>query len=382
MPPAQQLNSFYFCVAAARPAAVMDIDALMATAQPPVMDIYAFASALGVHPEETAARMASSCDGLLRTSKERIDLPLSMMDSPSSSGPEGEQRGSTATRPTCEHSPVPSKDLVRKRGCPTPRTTALGGKKQKLAVLAAIEDCTRTDAPAELAIVDCARTDALAELLCSHAASGNLAGVREVLAEGADVNRGIYKGSASEGDLREITPLQHACIQGDEACVLAIIEAGADLDKVSMCGTALHAAANRGHEACVRMLIKEGANVDLTSWTGDSPLFFACSHDYDAIITALLDANADPLIVDSKGYTAAHYGRALLPWITGKDGVKRRKALLEQPRVPVPWSREGHAGFPKPRREQAVALVRAGAVLCLATSNPGAFRKPTPGTSS
>ena len=235
MPPAQQLNSFYFCVAAARPAAVMDIDALMATAQPPVMDIYAFASALGVHPEETAARMASSCDGLLRTSKERIDLPLSMMESPSSRGPEGEQRGSTATRRTCEHSPVPSKDLVRKRGCPTPRTTALGGKKQKLAVLAAIEDCTRTDAlaelaivdcartdaPAELAIVDCARTDALAELLCSHAASGNLAGVREVLAEGADVNRGIYKGSASEGDLTEITPLQHACIQGEtrRACL-------------------------------------------------------------------------------------------------------------------------------------------------------------------
>ena len=226
VPPAQQLNSFCFCVAAARPAAVMDIDALMATAQPPVMDIYAFASALGVHPEETAARMASSCDGLLRTSKERIDLPLSMMESPSSRGPEGEQRGSTATRRTCEHSPVPSKDLARTRGCPTPRTTA-SGKKQKLAVLAAIEDCTRTDAlaelaivdcartdaPAELAIVDCARTDALAELLCSHAASGNLAGVREVLAEGADVNRGIYKGSASEGDdLTEITPLQHACL--------------------------------------------------------------------------------------------------------------------------------------------------------------------------
>ena len=70
-------------------------------------------------------------------------------------------------------------------------------------------------------IVDCARTDALAELLCRHATSGSLAGVREVLAEGADVNRGIYKGSASEGDLTEITPLQHACIQGEtrRACL-------------------------------------------------------------------------------------------------------------------------------------------------------------------
>ena len=271
---------------------------------------------------------------------------------------------SRACSPTCEHSPVPSQDLARTRGCPTPRTMALGGKKQKLAVLAAIVDECLFEA----------RTDALAELLCSHAASGNLAGVREVLAEGADVNRGIFKGSASEGDLTEMTPLLHACAHGNEACVLAIIEAGADLDKVGRQGTALHAAAHNGHEACARMLIIEGANVDLTSWEGDSPLFLACSEDHDAIITALLDANADPLIVDDDGYTAAHYGRALLPWITGKHGVKRRKALLEHPRVPVPWSREGHAGFPKPRREQAVALVRAGAVLCLATSNPGAFR--------
>ena len=58
---------------------MMDIDALMATAQPPVMDIYAFASALGVLPEETAAPMASSCDSLLRTGKELVDLPLELL---------------------------------------------------------------------------------------------------------------------------------------------------------------------------------------------------------------------------------------------------------------------------------------------------------------
>jgi hypothetical protein len=50
---------------------------------------------------------------------------------------------SRACSPTCEHSPVPSKDLARTRGCPTPLTMALGGKKQKLAVLAAIVDCAR-----------------------------------------------------------------------------------------------------------------------------------------------------------------------------------------------------------------------------------------------
>ena len=112
--------------------------------------------------------------------------------------------------------------------------------------------------------------------------------------------------------MAKVTPLQHTCIQGHEACVLVIIEAGADLDKVCEDGTALHAAANCGHEACIRMLVKEGANVDLTRWKGGSPLYFcACSNDYDAIITAVLDANADPLIVDDVGYTAAHYGRTL-----------------------------------------------------------------------
>ena len=57
---------------------------------------------------------------------------------------------SRACSPTCEDSPVPSQDLARTRGCPTPLTMALGGKKQKLAVLAAIVDCARTDALAEL----------------------------------------------------------------------------------------------------------------------------------------------------------------------------------------------------------------------------------------
>ena len=95
------------------------------------------------------------------------------------------------------------------RGGPTPLTTASGGKKQKLDALAAIADC--------------ARTDTLAERLCSHARAGNLAGVREVLAAGADADKGVYKGSASQGDLREIAPLMYACRQGDEACVLAIL---------------------------------------------------------------------------------------------------------------------------------------------------------------
>ena len=83
------------------------------------------------------------------------------------------------------------------RGCPTPRTTASRGKKRKLDVLAAMAGC--------------ARQDALAEQLCRHAEAGNADGVREVLAEGADVDKGIFTDTYSKPELREITPLMLAC---------------------------------------------------------------------------------------------------------------------------------------------------------------------------
>ena len=161
-------------------------------------------------------------------------------------------------------------------------------------------------------------------------------------------------------------------------CVLALLEAGADLEKSAPNGNALHLATANDREAIVRALIKEGANVDARSPSiaGYTPLMVACKKFYDASVTALLDANADPLMTDFRGNTAAHYacGRGFRLPVPRTAGAKRIMALLEQPRVPVPWSREGHADFPKPRREQAAALVRAGASLCLATSNPSAFR--------
>ena len=154
-------------------------------------------------------------------------------------------------------------------------------------------------------------------------------------------------------------------------CVLALLEAGTDLEK---CGpfTASIATAN-DREACVRALIKVLSTPSLEEVT---PLMIACKNHYDAIVTALLDANADPQIIDDVGNTLANYAcnsddEQPVPQTAG---AKRIMALLEQPRVPVPWSREGHADFPKPRREQAVSLVRTGASLCLATSNPSAFR--------
>ena len=92
-------------------------------------------------------------------------------------------------------------------------------------------------------------------------------------------------------------------------CVLALLEAGADLEKSAPNGNALHLATANDREAIVRALIKEGANVDARSPSiaGYTPLMVACKKFYDASVTALLDANADPLMTDFRGNTAAHY---------------------------------------------------------------------------
>ena len=64
------------------------------------------------------------------------------------------------------------------------------------------------------AVAGCARQDALAEHLCRHAEAGNAEGVRAVLAEGADIDKGSLRGTLSQGNLRELTPLMLACQKG------------------------------------------------------------------------------------------------------------------------------------------------------------------------
>ena len=133
------------------------------------------------------------------------------------------------------------------------------GKRQWLAVLSKIADC--------------ARASVLVKRLGSQSA-GNVAGVREALVARANDDKGVSQGdlaetndSVSQVNLPEITPLMRACKEGDEPCVLALLEAGVDVDEASpgSCCTALHYAALSGDEACVRALIKEGANVDARS---------------------------------------------------------------------------------------------------------------------
>ena len=72
--------------------------------------------------------------------------------------------------------------------------------------------------------------------------------------------------------------------------------------------TVLISAANRGRADLVRLLLSNGAEVNARSASGWTALMRACNGGRVDCVRLLLDAGADPSIANDEGYTA--YGRA------------------------------------------------------------------------
>ena len=114
--------------------------------------------------------------------------------------------------------------------------------------------------------------------VADSAMKGDVAGVRALLARGADVN-------AAQGD--GMTALHWAAMNGGFEIAQVVIDAGADTEATTRLGryTPLHLASRAGQATTVKTLLKAGARVDARSSTGDvTPLHFAAAAgDADAI---------------------------------------------------------------------------------------------------
>jgi ankyrin repeat protein len=126
--------------------------------------------------------------------------------------------------------------------------------------------------------------------------NNDLAGLRGLIAGGADLNAHDRRGGA--------TPLMHAAAIGSVDAMTLLLDKGADVNARSAArATALMWAVTS--EAKVRLLLDRGADVNAVSEAGRTPLLLAAMSDRSAaIVRLLLQHGADAKARDSIGMTS------------------------------------------------------------------------------
>jgi ankyrin repeat protein len=115
---------------------------------------------------------------------------------------------------------------------------------------------------------------------------GDLAAVRALLRDGADVN-------AAHGD--GMTALHWAAERGEPEIAEVLLYAGANLDAVTRIGhyTPLHLAGKAGSAPLIEMLLAAGGEVDQRTTTGVTALHLAAASGSAAAVGLLLDRGAE-----------------------------------------------------------------------------------------
>jgi ankyrin repeat protein len=123
------------------------------------------------------------------------------------------------------------------------------------------------------------------ERLLQAARQGDIAGIRQALAEGAPIDAGDPRWSE--------TALIRAAAFGQRESVAVLVKAGASPGAESAGGrTVLHAAAESGNADIIRDVLTLGVAVDHGAERGDTPLGVACTARQPSAIEALVAAGA------------------------------------------------------------------------------------------
>lgn len=129
----------------------------------------------------------------------------------------------------------------------------------------------------------------------------DLEALHALLTQGADLD---------EVDILQYdgTPLSFACEHGLDAFVDALLQAGADVNRVAI-RPPLVAAAEYGFATIVTRLLSAGADTALVDENGRAPLAVAAEHGFTDIARLLVEAGADVAQADDDGNTAVDVAR-------------------------------------------------------------------------
>ena len=124
--------------------------------------------------------------------------------------------------------------------------------------------------------------------------------IQTIIHHGSDVN------ATSK---RKVTALMTACQMSNSNVINVLLNAGANPNIVDVDGfTCLHYAVHYGFSKEVfQAIIDHRADVNATNKDNRTALMMACDDNNEGIINVLLNAGANPNIVDVDGYTCLHY---------------------------------------------------------------------------
>jgi ankyrin repeat protein len=141
------------------------------------------------------------------------------------------------------------------------------------------------------------------ELLFEAARMGREDMIAALLQAGADI-----EGYNPQGH----TPLILASYHGHATTTATLITAGASVDSVDRDrgNTPLMGCAFKGYPEIAAMLLANGADVNQRNSADQTAIMLAAMFARDDIVDLLLDAGADPRLVDAAGNTAASVAAA------------------------------------------------------------------------
>ena len=186
--------------------------------------------------------------------------------------------------------------------------------------------------------------------------------VRSLLQAGADA-------TAVAANRYGATALSLACVNGGEAMVTLLLDAGADPDAALPGGeTALMTAARTGRPGPVKALLGRRARVDAKDVKGQTALMWAAADGHAAVVELLLEAGADARGRLKSGFTpllvAARNGHAGVVQVLLKAGGDPGEAIETKSRGRG-MARAGTSALllavENGHFELAIALVKAGA---------------------